>query len=192
MFTEPFIRNTDAKHSGWIEVISGPMFSGKTEELMRRLRRAKIAQQKIELFKPAFDTRYHEQKVVSHDESEMESHVVKEAGEILNLAYCKEVIGIDEAQFFDESMVNVIKKIADKGLRVIVAGLDKDYKGDPFGIMPQLLATAEFVTKLHAICVVCGAPASFSYRVNASQQTFLLGAKSEYQARCRNCFNETL
>jgi thymidine kinase len=192
MFTEPFIRNTDTKHSGWTEVICGPMFSGKTEELMRRLRRAKIAQQKIELFKPAFDTRYHEKKVVSHDASEMESRVIKEPEEILSLAYGKEVIGIDEAQFFDESITGIVRKIADKGLRVIVAGLDKDYTGAPFGAMPQLLAEAEFVTKLHAICVECGAPASFSYRVDESQQTFLLGAKNEYQARCRNCFNEVL
>ena len=153
MFIEPFFQDSEVKNSGWIEVISGPMFSGKTEELMRRLRRAKIAQQKIELFKPSVDKRYHEKKVVSHDESEMESIVIDNEMDILDYASKAEVIAIDEAQFFKKIIVEIIRKLADSGARVIVAGLDKDYLGRPFGPMQELLATAEFVTNLHAICV---------------------------------------
>jgi thymidine kinase len=189
MFTEPFIQESDIKNSGWIEVISGPMFSGKTEELMRRLRRAKIANQKIELFKPSLDKRYHNKKVVSHDDSEMESQALDNASQILGLVKNAEVVAIDEVQFFDEDIFKVARQIADSGVRVILAGLDKDYLGMPFGPMPQLMAGAEFVTKLHAICMKCGSLASFSYRLKASEEKILLGAKDEYQARCRKCFN---
>lgn len=189
MFTEPFIQDSEIKNSGWIEVVSGPMFSGKTEELMRRLRRAKIAQQEIELFKPSLDKRYHDKMVVSHDESEMESTVIEKEEDILNYSKNAQVIAIDEAQFFKPELVDIIKVIADGGKRVIVAGLDKDYLGRPFGPMPELLATSEFITKLHAICVKCGSLASFSYRLKSSESTVMLGAREEYQARCRACFN---
>lgn len=189
MFTEPFFQDSEVANSGWVEVVSGPMFSGKTEELMRRLRRAKIAQQKIELFKPSLDKRYHEKKVVSHDESEMESIVIENENDILKLSKDAQVIAIDEAQFFSDEIIDIIKTIADKGKRVIVAGLDKDYMGKPFGPMPQLMANAEFITKLHAICVRCGSLASFSYRIKKSKKTVMLGASEEYQARCRACFN---
>ena len=189
MFTEPFFQDSEVANSGWVEVVSGPMFSGKTEELMRRLRRAKIAQQKIELFKPSLDKRYHEKKVVSHDESEMESIVIENENDILKLSKDAQVIAIDEAQFFSDEIIDIIKTIADKGKRVIVAGLDKDYMGKPFGPMPQLMANAEFITKLHAICVRCGSLASFSYRIKKSKKTVMLGATEEYQARCRACFN---
>ncbi|MEQ8517838.1 MAG: thymidine kinase [Cytophagales bacterium] len=189
MFTEPFFQDSEISNSGWVEVVSGPMFSGKTEELMRRLRRAKIAQQKIELFKPSLDKRYHEKKVVSHDESEMESIVIENENDILKLSKDAQVIAIDEAQFFSNEIIDIIKTIADKGKRVIVAGLDKDYMGKPFGPMPQLMANAEFITKLHAICVRCGSLASFSYRIKKSKKTVMLGATEEYQARCRACFN---
>ncbi len=189
MFTEPFIQDRKVKNSGWIEVICGPMFSGKTEELMRRLRRAKIAQQNIELFKPSLDKRYHEKKVVSHDDTEMDSKVIENEKDILLLSEKAEVVAIDEAQFFDPIIIEIIKEIANNGKRVIVAGLDKDYMGRPFGPMPELLATAEFITKLHAICVSCGSLASFSYRIKNSDNTVMLGASNEYQARCRACFN---
>ncbi len=189
MFTEPFFQDSEIANSGWVEVVSGPMFSGKTEELMRRLRRAKIAQQRIELFKPSLDKRYHEKNVVSHDESAMESIVIENEKDILKLSKDAQVIAIDEAQFFSQNIIAIIKTIADEGKRVIVAGLDKDYKGNPFGPMPQLMANAEFVTKLHAICVRCGSLASFSYRIKNSNKTVMLGASDEYQARCRACFN---
>jgi thymidine kinase len=190
MFTEPFIQESTLPNSGWIEVITGPMFSGKTEELMRRVRRAKFANQDIELIKPKVDSRYDKNHVVSHDESSMPSTVVESSFEILEKAIHAEVVAIDEIQFFDDDILNVSKALADKGKRVIVAGLDKDYLGMPFGPIPQLMATAEFVTKLHAICVQCGSLASFSFRVKNSDKKIMLGAKNEYEARCRSCFNK--
>lgn len=188
MFTEPFIQDKRKEEAGWIEVITGPMFSGKTEELMRRIRRAKIANQKIEIFKPEIDSRYDKIKVVSHDESSMESKVINDTKKILELSSEAEVVAIDEIQFFDLAIIDVTKELANNGKRVIVAGLDKDYLGNPFGPVPGLMSTSEFVTKLHAICVKCGGLASFSFRVKSSGEKILLGASEEYEARCRNCF----
>ena len=188
MFTEPFIQDKLNKEAGWIEVITGPMFSGKTEELMRRVRRARIANQNIEIFKPEIDSRYDKVKVVSHDESSMESKVVKSPIKILDQSSKAEVVAIDEIQFFDLEIIEITKELANNGKRVIVAGLDKDYLGKPFGPVPGLMTTSEFVTKLHAICVKCGGLASFSFRVKPSSEKILLGATEEYEARCRNCF----
>ncbi len=188
MFTEPFVQDSDLKSSGWIEVISGPMFSGKTEELMRRLRRAMIANQKIELYKPAIDDRFHKQNVVSHDETEMESITILNASEILKRTKDADVLAIDEVQFFDDNLIEIVVEIANRGTRVILAGLDKDYQAQPFGPMPKLMAVSEFVTKLHAICMKCGGLASFSFRIKDSNEKVMLGAKNEYQARCRKCF----
>lgn len=190
MFTEPFVQEREMPKSGWAELICGPMFSGKTEELMRRLRRAEIAGQKITLFKPSIDTRYDKEKVVSHDSSSMQSMVISSPEELLKNAGDSEVIGIDEIQFFNEEIVAVVNEIADSGKRVIMAGLDKDYLGVPFGPVPGLMATSEFVTKLHAICMVCGGLASFSYRLADSDSKIELGAGKEYQARCRKCFTK--
>ena len=190
MFIEPQIANNSSKNSGWLEVICGSMFSGKTEELIRRLNRAKLAQQKLEIFKPALDTRYHESNVVSHDENEIRSTPVQFANDILLLAGECDVVGIDEAQFFDESLLEVSQQLAAQGKRVIVAGLDMDFEGKPFGPVPSLLATAEFVTKVHAICMKCGALASYSYRLTENKNQVMLGEKTEYEARCRTCFLE--
>lgn len=190
MFIEPQIANKSSKNSGWIEVICGSMFSGKTEELIRRLNRAKLAQQKLEIFKPAVDTRYHDSNVVSHDENEIRSTPVQFANDILLLSGECDVVGIDEAQFFDESLLEVSQQLAAQGKRVIVAGLDMDFEGNPFGPVPSLLATAEFVTKVHAICMKCGALASYSYRLTANKNQVMLGEKTEYEARCRTCFLE--
>lgn len=164
------------------------MFSGKTEELIRRLNRALIARQKVEIFKPALDKRYHEEKIVSHSEREIRSTPVQFASDILLLAGDCDVVGIDEAQFFDEAIVEVCNKLANSGKRVIVAGLDMDYEGKPFGPMPFLLAVAEFVTKVHAICARTGELASFSYRLADSQSKVLLGEKDAYEARSRKAF----
>ena len=165
------------------------MFSGKTEELIRRLTRARIARQRVEIFKPALDTRYHDQDVVSHNQNSIRSTPVQSPSEILLLAGgATDVVGIDEAQFFDESLVEVCRQLADAGTRVIVAGLDMDYLGRPFGPMPALLATAEFVTKVHAVCVCCGELAAYSYRLSASESRVLLGEADAYEARCRPCF----
>jgi thymidine kinase len=165
------------------------MFSGKTEELIRRLTRARIARQRVEIFKPALDTRYHAQDVVSHNQNSIRSTPVQSPAEILLLAGgATDVVGIDEAQFFDESLVEVCKQLADQGTRVIVAGLDMDYLGRPFGPMPALLATAEFVTKVHAVCVCCGELAAYSYRIAASEKQILLGETDSYEARCRPCY----
>jgi thymidine kinase len=165
------------------------MFSGKTEELIRRLTRARIARQRVEIFKPALDTRYHAQDVVSHNQTSIRSTPVQSPSEILLLAgRATDVVGIDEAQFFDESLVEVCRQLADAGTRVIVAGLDMDYLGRPFGPMPALLATAEFVTKVHAVCVCCGELAAYSYRIAASENQILLGETDSYEARCRPCF----
>jgi thymidine kinase len=176
---------------GWIEVICGSMFSGKTEELIRRLRRAQIARQKVEIFKPALDRRYSEDEVVSHDERAIPSTPVDTASQIVLLAGEADVIGIDEVQFFDLDVVDVCQKLAREGKRVIVAGLDQDYRGEPFGPIPQMMAVAEYVTKLHAICVVCGAPANHSQRIVAEDDRVLLGAKEAYEPRCRRHFSPT-
>lgn len=174
---------------GWIEVICGSMFSGKTEELIRRLKRAEFAKMKVEIFKPAIDIRYDETKVVSHDSNTIRSTPVESSGNILLLATDVDVIGIDEAQFFDEELVNVCNQLAANGVRVIVAGLDMDYKGKPFGIMPSLLAIAEYVTKVHAICMHCGDIANHSHRLSTSDKLVLLGETESYQPLCRNCYN---
>ncbi len=177
-----------APHRGWIEVVCGSMFSGKTEELIRRLTRARIAKQRVEIFKPALDTRYHADDVVSHNANRIRSTPVELPDEILLLAAGSDVVGIDEAQFFDASLVDVCKQLADAGTRVIVAGLDMDFLGRPFGPMPALLATAEFVTKVHAVCVCCGELAAYSFRIAASEKQVLLGETDSYEARCRPCF----
>lgn len=173
--------------AGWLEVICGSMFSGKTEELIRKLNRAKIAKQKVEIFKPALDTRYHNEDIVSHNSTAIRSTPVQAAQEILLLSGDSQVIGIDEAQFFDESLVEVCTKLADSGKRVIVAGLDMDFLGQPFGPMPQLMAIAEYVTKVHAICMVCGELASYSYRKTSHSAQVMLGETDSYEARCRKC-----
>lgn len=182
--------NSANRKTGWLEVVCGSMFSGKTEELIRRLRRAQIANLKVEIFKPAIDTRYHETKVVSHQGSEITSQPVSNSQQILLLTQGVDVIGIDEAQFFDEGIVEVVNVLANRGSRVIIAGLDMDFSGKPFGPMPALLATAEFVTKVHAICQRCGSLANFSYRLTASKSQVLLGEKDSYEPRCRSCFIE--
>lgn len=189
MFIEPQVsRSNRHEKSGWIEVICGCMFSGKTEELIRRLNRALIAQQKVEIFKPAIDTRYHEVKIVSHADREIRSTPVNFPGDILLLAGECDVVGIDEAQFFDESIVEVCNTLANSGKRVIVAGLDMDFEGKPFGPMPNLLAVAEFVTKVHAVCMQTGELASFSYRLTPSSAQVVLGEKDKYEARSRRAF----
>jgi thymidine kinase len=190
MFVEPSHRKENQNpRTGWIEVICGSMFSGKTEELIRRLNRAKIARQRIQIFKPALDKRYHEENIVSHNDNSIRSIPVQFSVEITNLAENYEVIGLDEAQFFDEGIVAVCDNLANFGKRVIVAGLDMDYMGKPFGCMPQLMAIAEYVTKVHAICMVCGEVASHSYRLSPSNERVLLGETDLYEARCRRCFN---
>lgn len=190
MFLEPQTNITGEHASGHIEVVCGCMFSGKTEELIRRLRRATIAKQKVEIFKPAIDTRYDEEHVVSHNKTSIRSTAVQFASDILLLAGNSDVIGIDEAQFFDEEIIDVCRKLANNGKRVIVAGLDMDAQGEPFGPMPQLLAIAEFVTKLHAICAVSGSLASFSYKLTDSDKKVELGEADIYQARNRKYFYE--
>lgn len=188
MFLEPQNRVKDEHASGSIEVVCGCMFSGKTEELIRRLRRATIAKQKVEIFKPAIDTRYDEEDVVSHNSTSIRSTPVQFASDILLLTGESDVVGIDEAQFFDAEIVKVCRTLANQGKRVIVAGLDMDAQGEPFGPMPQLLAIAEFVTKLHAICTVSGGLASFSYRLTDSEKTVELGEADIYEARNRKYF----
>jgi len=185
MFIEP-ISGKEGK--GWIEVVCGSMFSGKTEELIRRLKRAQIANKKVEIFKPLVDTRYHETNVVSHDSNAIRSTPIANTGNILLLAEGVEVVGIDEAQFMDSELPEVCEKLAQKGIRVIVAGLDMDFEGRPFGPMPQLLAIADYITKVHAICVQCGSVAHFSYRKTAEKSQVLLGEKDSYEPRCRSCY----
>jgi thymidine kinase len=175
---------------GWIEVICGSMFSGKTEELIRRIKRATFAGQKVEIFKPELDVRYGEEEVVSHDANSMVSTPVESSGSILILSNNADVVGIDEAQFFDPELVSVCAQLANQGKRVIVAGLDMDYKGRPFGPMPGLLAIAEYVTKVHAICVDCGSLAHHSFRVIQSEKLVELGEVNEYKPLCRACFHE--
>lgn len=179
---------------GWIEVVCGSMFSGKTEELLRRIKRATFANQKIELFKPAIDVRYDEEEVVSHDSNSMISTPVHNSAEILLYVNMEEVevVGIDEVQFFDDGVVDICNKLANNGIRVIVAGLDMDYLGQPFACMPKLMAIAEYVTKTHAICVKCGDQAQFSHRLVANSQQVLLGEKDSYEPLCRHCYNEIM
>ena len=188
MFIEPQLGGREK--AGWIEVICGCMFSGKTEELIRRLNRALIARQKVEIFKPTIDKRYHEEKIISHSDREIRSTPVNFASDILLLSGDCDVVGIDEAQFFDEAIVEVCNTLANQGKRVIVAGLDMDYKGKPFGPMPYLLAIAEFVTKVHAICALTGELASFSFRLNENKSQVMLGEKDAYEARSRRAFVE--
>ncbi len=184
MFLEPNFRGD---RRGWIEVICGSMFSGKTEELIRRLKRVEIAHLKSEIFKPSMDTRFDDQKIVSHDENKIPSTPVDNSQTILLLAQNVDVVGIDEAQFFDDQITVVCETLALKGMRVIVAGLDMDYQGKPFGPMPNLLAIADYITKLHAICVVCGQIANLSYRKVKAGGKVLLGEKDIYEPRCRVC-----
>jgi thymidine kinase len=188
MFIEPHLGKKSG--TGWIEVICGCMFSGKTEELIRRLNRAIIAGQKVEIFKPAIDARYHRQLIVSHNQTSIRSTAVQFAGDLLLLSGDCDVIGIDEAQFFDNAIVDICNELANNGKRVIVAGLDMDYKGKPFGPMPQLLAVAEFVTKLHAICAQTGELASFSFRLAPGDDQIVLGEHKQYEARSRKAFIE--
>lgn len=188
MFIEP--RAHTDKRKGWIEVICGSMFSGKTEELIRRLNRARIANQKIEIFKPSVDIRYDETAVVSHNQNSIHSTPVTSSLNILLMCGDANVIGIDEAQFFDNELVFVCEKLAEQGVRVIIAGLDMDYLGKPFGPMPALMAIAEYVTKVHAICMVCNDIATHTYRKTDDNNLVMLGELDTYEARCRFCFND--
>lgn len=191
MFIEPsLISRKNSEQKGQIEVICGSMFSGKTEELIRRLTRARLAKQQVEIFKPSVDTRYHDTHVVSHNETSIRSTPVNFAGDILLLSGTCDVVGIDEAQFFDEEIVRVVQLLANQGKRVILAGLDMDFEGKPFDPMPKLMAIAEYVTKVHAICMQCGDLAAFSYRLSAATEKVMLGEKDSYEARCRKCFHE--
>ena len=193
MFIEPRVAKDGHTHArGWIEVICGSMFSGKTEELIRRLNRAKIAKQKVEIFKPGIDKRYHDIDVVSHNANAIRSTPIDFAQDMLLLGGSCDVVGIDEAQFFDEGLADVCVKLANSGVRVIAAGLDMDYLGKPFGPMPALMSVAEYVTKVHAICVQCGDIATYSFRNAVSEQQVLLGETESYEARCRHCFVEGL
>jgi len=193
MFLENYRSSTTRR--GWIEVIAGSMFSGKTEELIRRLKRAKFAKQEIEIFKPKLDTRYSDEKVVSHDANSIHSTPVESSAEILNFFEQHnsiDVIGIDEAQFFDTELTNVCNYLANKGVRVLVAGLDMDYKGRPFGPMPALIACAEYITKVHAICPKCGNLAQYSHRTSTSESLVLVGEKEVYEPLCRVCFQKEM
>lgn len=182
-----------ASDAGWIEVIAGSMFSGKSEELIRRLRRAQIARQKVQIFKPAIDERYSDTEIVSHSEMRIESTVVSSAGEILSLVDLDtNVVGIDEGQFFDNELVRVVNQLADQGKRVVIAGLDMDYLGRPFEPMPHLLAIAEDITKTRAICMSCGNPASYTQRLIHRRERVVVGAAGAYEARCRQCFDPHL
>ncbi|MGE5313378.1 MAG: thymidine kinase [Acidobacteriota bacterium] len=176
------------QNTGWIEVIAGCMFSGKTEELIRRLRRAQIARQKVLIFKPKIDNRYSANQIVSHSEQSLISTVIEDAREILTHAADAQVIGIDEGQFFGPNIVDICEQLANSGKRVIVAGLDQDYRGKPFEPMPQLMAVAEYVTKTLAICMVCGNPADRTQRITDSHERVVVGAKGAYEARCRHCY----
>ncbi len=188
MFLE---RNADrGARKGWIEVICGSMFSGKTEELIRRLRRAEFARQRTEIFKPSIDTRYDEVEVVSHDANSIRSTPIPSSSNLLLLADGIDVVGIDEAQFFDDALPSVCEQLAGSGVRVIVAGLDMDFQGRPFGPMPQLMAMAEFVTKVHAICMRCGELATFSHRTHQSTDLIHLGETDSYEPLCRSCFDK--
>ena len=187
MFLEQKGNKTQKK--GWIKVVCGSMFSGKTEELIRRLKRAEFAKQKVEIFKPAIDIRYDDENVVSHVGTSIRSTPVPSSGNILLLANAVDVIGIDEAQFFDDELPEVCEKLANSGIRVIIAGLDMDFTGKPFGPIPDLLSKAEFVTKVHAICMHCGDLAQYSHRKTKNEELVLLGEIEEYEPLCRKCFN---
>ncbi|MBW6492474.1 MAG: thymidine kinase [Lentimicrobium sp.] len=188
MFLESAINPTHRR--GWIEVICGSMFSGKTEELIRRLTRARIARQRVEIFKPSLDTRYDENNVVSHNENVIISTPVQSSSQILLYATDVDVVGIDEAQFFDDELISVCNKLANSGIRVIVAGLDMDFSGKPFGPIPSLLATAEYVTKVHAICMQCGNLAHYSYRKTSDEKLVMLGETDSYEPLCRDCYTK--
>jgi thymidine kinase len=187
-----FLENTvdKSRGQGWIEVITGSMFSGKTEELIRRLKRARIARQKVEIFKPRIEVRYAEDEVVSHDANSIQSTPVDSAANILLLASEVEVVGIDEAQFFDDGIVGVCNQLANNGVRVIVAGLDMDFRGMPFGPMPKLLSIAEYVTKVHAICVRCGTLANHTHRLSEDDKLIVLGETDIYEPLCRACYSK--
>jgi thymidine kinase len=186
MFLEPHHRG---QRSGWIEVVCGSMFSGKTEELLRRIKRARIADMSVEIYKPLTDSRYSKDNVVSHDDNYVASIAVGSSAEILEKVTDAEVVAVDEAQFFDDGLTAVCEQLAQSGVRVIVAGLDMDFKGRPFGPMPQLLAVAEYITKLHAICPHCGNLATHSYRLEANDEQVMLGEKDAYEPRCRTCYS---
>lgn len=186
-----FLENSNKKQ-GWIEVVVGSMFSGKTEELLRRLRRAQIAKQRVEIFKPQIDTRYSDDEVVSHDSNSVVSTPVENSLAILLYANDIDVIGIDEAQFFDDGLAEVCNTLANQGIRVIVAGLDMDYKGVPFGPIPSLLASAEYVTKVHAICMRCGELAHYSHRLINGEKQIVLGDTKEYEPLCRRCYQKAI
>jgi len=185
-----FLENTTgrSREQGWIEVITGSMFSGKTEELIRRLKRARIARQQVEIFKPRIEVRYSEEEVVSHDENVIHSTPVDSSANILLLASGVEVVGIDEAQFFDDGLVEVCNQLANSGIRVIVAGLDMDYKGVPFGPIPGLMSIAEYVSKVHAICVKCGNLANYTHRLSEDDKLIVLGETDIYEPLCRICY----
>ena len=182
----------EAHRPGRIEVVCGSMFSGKTEELIRRMKRAKVAKQKVEIFKPSIDTRYSDEDVVSHDQNSIHSTPIESSGSLLLLASDIDVVGIDEAQFFDNGLVEVCNELANRGVRVIVAGLDMDFKGIPFGPIPALCAIADEVTKVHAICVRCGALAYVSHRLISNDRRVLLGEKDEYEPLCRECYQKAI
>lgn len=188
MFLENDISSAGSR--GWIEVVAGSMFSGKTEELIRRLNRAKIARQKVEIFKPKVDTRYSDDEVVSHNANAIRSTPVETAANILLLSSDVEVVGIDEAQFFDDGLAEVCNELANQGIRVIVAGLDMDFQGKPFGPIPALMATAEYVTKVHAVCMQCGNLAQYSHRLSDTDKLVLLGEKDAYEPLCRVCYRK--
>jgi len=188
MFLEQF--PSEGRQNGWIEVICGSMFSGKTEELIRRLKRAEFANQKLILFKPKIDDRYSEDKVVSHQGSHFQAIVVESSADILKHWSKEKVVAIDEAQFFDDGLLAVVNELSKKGARVILAGLDMDYLGNPFGPMPQLMSLAEYVTKVHAICVSCGNLAQFSHRTVGEKEQVLVGAVEKYKPLCRSCYNK--
>lgn len=188
MFLEQFPE--DGKRHGWVEVICGSMFSGKTEELIRRLRRAKFANQELLLFKPKIDRRYSEENVVSHNGISFEAIQIDSSKEILHHWKKERIVAIDEAQFFDMDVVKVVNELAAKGVRVVCAGLDMDYQGNPFGPIPNLLASAEYVTKVHAICMSCGNLAQFSHRKSKEKEQVLVGAVDEYEPLCRSCYNK--
>lgn len=187
LFSEDRLVHRDTSH-GSIEVIFGSMFSGKTEELIRRVRRSQLARLPVEIFKPAMDTRYHDTDITSHDSNRIPSTPVDHSSTILLLGSVAKVVGIDEAQFFDDELPEVCTKLANSGIRVIVAGLDMDFMGQPFGPVPALMAIAEHVTKVHAVCVRCGAPANYSYRLTEDDQRLLVGEKDSYEPHCRSCF----
>ena len=181
-----------AKKAGSVEVICGSMFSGKTEELIRRLKRAQFAKQKVEIYKPCVDVRYSEDQVVSHDSHSIPSTPIDSPASMLLLSSDVEVVGIDEAQFFDDTLVDVVQTLANRGIRVIIAGLDTDFLGKPFGPMPALMAIAEDIQKVHAICVKCGSPANHSHRLVKNDALVVLGEKDEYEPLCRHCYNAAI